>query len=410
MSLLHSRISVGNLCIGLGMSVMFASLCFSIVLAHISMAFVMAGWIFSRPAVWKLPGFIFCAAFAAWIFLGAAWLSFSEGQEFLHSRYGTGFIWIAMYLGAVGFSDQFYRRWAILAALATMCASVAVAAAQFFVGHGSKPPFRIDSSGDRFFSSRGFLPKHLMQGFMMTILFIVFLGNGTAFGVSQRWVWIGRGLALTGVVLANSRSGLVALLSGVGVFSLTNRAFKIRLITGVAAVFFISISWMWFFSPQKLDKVLRLEDERFFIWNIAAEMIIRRPWFGVGGGGGYSAENTKIVKSLYPEEHAPHRLKVAHAHNIYLGLAAEHGVPALLLYFAAVIGVLRHLYLRRNVNPAGWQMGSAVTAAMMAGGMTEHYAGLSLPTYGYFCVLGLAMALDEQYLRERGVIPGVEGA
>lgn len=395
---------LGKALMAVGAIAMFASLCFSIAFAHISMATMILGWLICRPAIWRLPGFFCCVAFAVWVFVGAAVLYVTEDRELFHSRHGTTFIWLAMYVCAVSFADPWVRRWALYVGIATMTASVVVAAAQFFIGFGTKPPFRIDPNGPRFDSSRGFLAKHLTQGFMMTLMCLVYLGQTSAFTVTSRWTWMGRILGTTAVLLANSRSAILAFAAAVGAHLIAGWGFRMRILLGAAAVLVAVVGWIWVVTPEKITRVLELKDGRIIIWEAAAEMIERRPWFGVATKEGYLENHRIILQELYPDGSQDAWLTVPHAHNIYLGLATEHGIPALVLYMAMVAAVLRHLYRRRHENRSGWQIGCGATAALMVGGMTEHYAGLSLPSYGFFCVLGMALALDRKYLQEIGIV------
>lgn len=392
------------LLLSVGTAGLLASLCFSIALAHICMAVAVIGWLGRRSPIWRLPGFWWCVAFASWVLGGSTVLWAMEGKQLLHSRHGTVFIWLAAYVVAVGLADMRVRRWALIAALVTMSASVVVAAAQFFIGFGTKPPFRIDPNGPRFDSSRGFLAKHLTQGFMMTMLCLAYLGQASVAGLSTRWVWLGRGLATAAVLLANSRTGILAFAAAVGAHLVAGYGLRLRILAGALALLLAVVGWVWLVTPDKITRVINMQDGRLIHWEVSLVMIPRHPWFGVGNKDGFKQENAKIVRELYPDGSQDRWLGAPHAHNIYLGLATEHGLPALLLYAAMVTAMMRHLYRRRAENLAGWQIGCGAVAAMMVGGMTEQYAGLSLPSYGFFGLLGLAMALDRGYLEDIGVV------
>lgn len=399
-----SIVTIGRWALCAGTAGLLASLCFSIAMAHICMAVALIGWICSRPAIWRLPGFWWCVAFAAWVFGGSVVLWATQDKELIHSRHGTAFIWLAAYFAAVGLAEARVRRWALIAALVTMSASLIVAAAQFFIGLGIKSPFRIDPNGPRFDSSGGFFGKHLTQGFMMTLLCLAYLGQASLAGLPARWVWLGRGLATVAVLLANSRSGLLAFAASVGAHLVAGYGFRLRIMAGALAVLLAVVGWVWFVTPDKITRVINMQDGRLIHWEASLVMIPRHPVIGVGNRDGFKEENAKIVRELYPDGSQDLWLNAPHAHNIYLGLATEHGIPALLLYVAMVTAVMRHLYRRRAENLAGWQIGCGAVAAMMVGGMTEHYAGISMTSYGFFCLLGLAMALDRRYLEEVGVV------
>ena len=399
---------MGRALLSLGSILLLTSLCFSIVLAHIGMSVAIVGLLLLRPQIWRLPGFFWGLGFAAWVMGGSIVLAIAEGREFFHSRHGTSFVWVSAYVMAIGLADIRTRTWAMSAAVCSVIASILIAAGQFFIGSGSVPPFRIDPSGPRFESSRGFLSRHLTQGFMMTLMFLIYLMRCDAAlaSMSKGWTWTGRILAAAGVLLANSRSGILAFAASIGAFLTAKHGLRFRILAVMVGVIVAVVGWVALITPEKIRRVVHMEDGRIIHWQVALVMIPRNPWIGVGANGAFSKENAQIVRELYPDGSQDMWLKVPHAHNIYLGLMTEHGIPALCLYVMMVIAILRHLHSRRAINPIGWPLGCGATAAMVVGGITEHYAGLSLPSYGFFAVLGLALALDRDYLEQRGMIRG----
>ncbi len=104
-----------------------------------------------------------------------------------------------------------------------------------------------------------------------------------------------------------------------------------------------SISWDWVTS-----------DPRIGVWKLALQMIGDRPWLGFGLGS---------YKLLY-EGQVPGYDFIAHAHNLWLMLGAEAGLPVM-VGFTLVIGLicwrgvkgLRSLIAHHHTNQAALLMG-----------------------------------------------------
>jgi O-antigen ligase len=79
-----------------------------------------------------------------------------------------------------------------------------------------------------------------------------------------------------------------------------------------------SVSWAWI-----------TDDPRVGVWQLALEMMSDRPWLGYGLGN---------YKLLYDGQ-VPGYDFIAHAHNLWLMLGAETGIPVM-LGFSVVIGLI----------------------------------------------------------------------
>ncbi|GBL19107.1 hypothetical protein EMGBS3_08130 [Anaerolineaceae bacterium] len=97
--------------------------------------------------------------------------------------------------------------------------------------------------------------------------------------------------------------------------------------------------------------------ERLAHWQAGAEMAAAHPWLGVGLGN-YAAAYPRYRLLRWP-------LALGHAHNFYLNLAAETGLPGLLIFvallLAAALQALRALRAAR-----GWQR--ALALGLLAAG------------------------------------------
>src|SRR5207248_11204226 len=100
-------------------------------------------------------------------------------------------------------------------------------------------------------------------------------------------------------------------------------------------------------DPSNGDK--QAQDARLVVWKAALRMIEKHPLIGVG------MHNFKS-RVLEYEDEAPEQQVLSLAHNSYLEITAEMGIPALLVYlglFASGFGALergRRRALRRGLG------------------------------------------------------------
>src|SRR5439155_8440487 len=114
-------------------------------------------------------------------------------------------------------------------------------------------------------------------------------------------------------------------------------------------------------------------EQRLAIQKVAWQIFVDHPVFGVGLGA-YPLANARYAPELG-------RLDT---HNTYLNLAAELGLPGLVLWCALVLSVLRYAYRRRRLAAPGelatqqaW-IERALWAYLVAG-MFGSYAKLTFP-------------------------------
>ena len=97
--------------------------------------------------------------------------------------------------------------------------------------------------------------------------------------------------------------------------------------------------------------------ERLAHWQAAAEMAAAHPWLGVGLGN-YAAAYDRYRLARWP-------LALGHAHNFYLNLAAETGLPGLLIFVALLLAAaLQALRVLRTAH--GWHR--ALALGLLAAG------------------------------------------
>ncbi|QQE66015.1 hypothetical protein GFS31_27100 [Leptolyngbya sp. BL0902] len=144
----------------------------------------------------------------------------------------------------------------------------------------------------------------------------------------MRWIYGAMALIPLGVFCTGSRNGVLVLLiqlaiavtlvrrhrwamcSGLGLITMT--------IVGVFSAGFGGRS----FAQTSTASILRLD-----IWELSLPLIQQHPWFGLGFGG---------TQATYEPHTIPHHATLHHVHNLWLHLAAEAGLPVMLLLTAIV--------------------------------------------------------------------------
>ncbi|RKU27907.1 hypothetical protein C6499_10920 [Candidatus Poribacteria bacterium] len=120
------------------------------------------------------------------------------------------------------------------------------------------------------------------------------------------------------------------------------------LLGSVAIIVFLSLSL--FFMPQHiktrfqtvLEHPIGFMGERPQWWQTSLEFIQKYPLTGIGLGR---------FRHEYQTSGPPEQYNVPyHAHNIYLHIAVEHGIPSLLLFFWIVAIICQQIFAGRQAN------------------------------------------------------------
>jgi O-antigen ligase len=176
-------------------------------------------------------------------------------------------------------------------------------------------------------------------------------------------------LSLLTILLSRSRAGI---LCAVGAFSIFMAMGGIRSRKGTAVVLGCWLVALGYGAVIGLDQALSRFNEigdnlpvRLKIWEDTWLLIQDHPLTGIGAGG-YAT-----VFQVY-QSHLPENLRADHAHNDYLQLAAELGLPAAFALIALVWGywgsTARDIwYLRRNRSASGDARSSAIRSGALAG-------------------------------------------
>jgi O-antigen ligase len=212
-------------------------------------------------------------------------------------------------------------------------------------------------------------------------------------------VW--SGLALVTVVLAQAATAQVALGAALAVLIATLLAQRFRVpprlllvamivAVGVAAVL---VAGVW---RDQFAALLERDDDftnRTQIWAAAIAITTDRPWTGYG----YSAVWGLEHGHLFPE--TVRTARAEHAHNGFLNLATELGLPAALLALAQVLATLARSVGAFARRPAGMPLfATCYTVLFLVSNMAESklYVAVSLDWMVFVALMIALVRFDER--------------
>ncbi|MBE9140735.1 O-antigen ligase family protein [Nodosilinea sp. LEGE 07088] len=151
-------------------------------------------------------------------------------------------------------------------------------------------------------------------------------------GLRRQGLWLGgaTALVLVGIFCSGSRSGLLIAGLQLLLFGGLLRPYRYIFWAGLGAIALMTVSALiWGIGGRTLGEAFATVSLRFSIWHIALDMIPQHFWFGSGLGTFkqlYNPADFPVVNDFLP-----------HAHNLWLMLAVEAGVP-MAVGFTAVVG------------------------------------------------------------------------
>ncbi len=164
-------------------------------------------------------------------------------------------------------------------------------------------------------------------------------------------------LLLVVILLTQSRGAFIGLVAGMGpaLFWLgLRRPVRLLFFAGILALV-ISLAiptsvWERLSGIAKLTSTSTIADadtegsaaERFEVQKVAWQIFVDHPVFGIGLGA------YPLANAMY----APH-IGMKDTHNTYLNLAAEVGLPGLILWLVCFGSVIRYAYRNRRLAPTG---------------------------------------------------------
>jgi putative inorganic carbon (HCO3(-)) transporter len=162
----------------------------------------------------------------------------------------------------------------------------------------------------------------LLQGALSLALLVMV---ATAVLTGSRSAWLGLAIALSAVLIFRSRRIALAL----------------SLPVIVLAGWYVS-SLRPELGPGMLSALGRDLAWREEIWASALAMVRDRPWTGVGLNAFPVVANASYpLRSFTPQE----VLELTHAHNVFLQVAVDLGIPGLVAYVAMLVGFVGAAYL-----------------------------------------------------------------
>lgn len=208
-----------------------------------------------------------------------------------------------------------------------------------------------------------------------------------------------------------SRNAWVGACAGIGVLFLI-RDFRLLGLLPVFAALFIAFApsqltdrlWSTFQMRQRANGSATAEAsvqsnrDRVAMLKSGLHIIRDHPWTGVG------PDMVRIVYPHYRDRDAVNQIN-PHLHNVPVQIAAERGLPALLLWLTFMFMLLRDFFLKRRTSVltsvATGALASAV--ALLAAGMFEYNFGDSEVLMLFLVVVTLPYAADRD--RARTAVP-----
>jgi O-antigen ligase len=196
----------------------------------------------------------------------------------------------------------------------------------------------------------------------------------------KEWIWpaIAVPALLVALIFTESRNAWVGTITAVTLL-LALRNLRLLLLVPVAAALFVLIAPPA--AKQRAYSIVNLHDatnqDRVAMFKSGVHMVKDHPLFGVG---------MNMVPLVYPQYRSPDAVDPAdvvgvptraHLHNVPIQLAAERGLPALVLWLWFVLVAGRDLFRQLSRGPAKAVAGAGAAAlvAMVVAGLFEHNFG-----------------------------------
>ena len=149
-----------------------------------------------------------------------------------------------------------------------------------------------------------------------------------------KWQWIEAGtvaLCVVAVFCTGSRNGMLIAVVLLAITLYAARHYRWVLFAGLVGAGAITAAILKLgLGGRSLSLEMLTQDPRVGVWRLAVEMIQQRPWLGWGFGS---------LRQLYVPDSIPNYDTIFHAHNTWLFLASEAGVPVM-VGFCIVIGTI----------------------------------------------------------------------
>ena len=220
---------------------------------------------------------------------------------------------------------------------------------------------------------------------------LVFRKEGTHFfGGSRTWTVLVMPALIVALALTFTRSAWVGLVAGVGTLIVLKDR---RLLAAIPLVVALTILVAPTSVTARMYSMFDVNDpsnkDRVAMLQSGVEIVRDHPITGVG---------PDMVKSVYREYRQPWAVNDlnVHLHNVPMHIAAERGLPALLIWIGFILYLGRDLIRRVSTSrhPSLAAGGLAAVAAMLAAGLFEYNFGDSEFLMLFLVLITLPYAAD----------------
>jgi O-antigen ligase len=206
----------------------------------------------------------------------------------------------------------------------------------------------------------------------------------------RMWTALVMPALLVALALTLTRSAWVGACVGIGVlFLLKDRRLLALLPVGVVLIVVAAPAGVSKRMYSIFDPADESNRDRVAMLRYGAEMVRDHPLTGVG------PDMVKTVYADYRDEMAVHPINF-HLHNVPMQIAAERGLPALVVWLGFILFVTRDLWQRfkESRHPSLAAGGLAAIAAMLVAGLFEYNFGDSEFLMLFLVLITLPYAAD----------------
>jgi len=232
------------------------------------------------------------------------------------------------------------------------------------------------------------------------------------FAESKRsWWLVCAGVLVVGTAATASRGGLVAL-AAVAAWSLLSGTVKIRYAVVCVAVLGAALALVVALNPAVVQDTLHQKqyvaahnnEDRLLRWSAALAMMSDHPVLGEGPAG-FTLHYPEYLRAGYLHGYDSDAVPSAVAHEMYLEVGSELGLPAMLLFVMLITTAVSVAGGARR-RPGRGSRSVAARGAAIQGGLLAAVTGALFLTEQYFLPIWLLMAMAFALPRSEERLPG----
>lgn len=203
---------------------------------------------------------------------------------------------------------------------------------------------------------------------------------------------------IAALLSSHSRMGIIAAVSSIAIMAVFS-GFQRRAGAWLAALIMLCVTALvlWIGAGSALgrfgsisDEYVSADDSRLSLWKNAARLVGDHPFLG-SGLGTFPVAFTAVQNTFLGKF-------VNHAHNDYLELACDLGIPAALLLFGSVVLLLARLAKKTASCESGFEKAVALgclggIAAILLHSLTDFNLYIPANALLFSLILGLASAI-----------------